>query len=176
MTEDEFEAEQSAEVQYTLDQHLAHVRQVIYEDGFYVQHVASRQEHHADGSTYVTLPYAFTVGRSLLTRPELLVSGTWSPTALEDMLRKAVAIDEETPIVDMQVVENVIVSDSPAKPYPPQPVLTHRIDPWRAEMYIAIAVFKQEISALQLLWPDPKGLFPGQPGYNPGDHLQAVFQ
>ncbi|QIK66540.1 DUF4262 domain-containing protein [Nocardioides sp. HDW12B] len=40
-----------------------------------------------------------------------------------------------------------------------------RADPEDAQMNMALRFFGDEVTALQVLWPDPEGRFPGEPGF-----------
>lgn len=108
--------------------------------------------------------YSYTIGRTLKGRPELLISGLPSDISAE-YLANAVALDDVVPF-GWGEPRRYVFGEQMAFPV--------EIDPWSAQMFTAIASFGQ-ITALQLLWPDDAGAFPGDPDYVHDASIQRVF-
>lgn len=135
----------------------AQVNDMILDRGFAI--------HYTEGD-HDTRPVAYTIGRTMRGQPELLISGPFDSTLAESLL---------TAMVDREIVAGKAVDAAFGGPegrtFPGFPI---PIDPWDAEMLIALAVFGK-ITALQVLWPDDAGCFPGDPDYAVDPSSQRVF-
>lgn len=136
----------------SIEQIKAQVQNMILEHGFAVQYVGGEQ------------PYGYTIGRTMRNRPELLISGL--PVGItHECLSSAVALDDVEPFKASSPRHGIFEG------YQTFPIT---IDPWRAEMHTAIATFGR-LTALQLLWPDDAGAFPGDPDFAHDVSIQRVF-
>jgi hypothetical protein len=117
------------------------------------------------GHDHLGVAYAYTVGRTMHGRPELLISGPFSPEHAEDLLRHLVELDTQRPFEHGRPVPDAFDAGVPGFPI--------AIDPWRADMVAAVGTFGV-ITALQLVWPDDTGTFPGDPDCKIGPRQQRV--
>jgi len=136
----------------------AHFEDAILSHGFGVQYVGA--------VTSEQRPFAYTVGRTLYQKPELLVSGPFPAEHRHRILTKAVRMDEEGGVLVNQPILGVRENEVP--------LFAIKVAPWRPPMSSALAMFGQ-IEALQLLWPDDNGRFPGDPECSLTPGLQVVF-
>lgn len=127
-----------------INEFLDDTREAILDSGYVV--------HYCDSPSliYADLPVAYTVGRTLWDRPELLIVGPFSQDEMAQMLTEAVAADDRNPINAGAIVE----LDS-------RPLQAIDADP--GAFVGAMAVFGV-LRGLQLLWPTPgTSAFPGLP-------------
>jgi len=131
------------------------IRDQILDYGFTVQYVG--QTVAGEGP-----PFAYTVGRTMHERPELLISGPFSPEDMHGLLTNLVELDNEAPIE----VGARIPTDSGAHEFL---AIACSTEP----LAVARAVFG-EVAGLQLLWPDVSGRLPSEPDYaHPGN--QTIY-
>lgn len=116
-------------------------------------------------------PYAYTVGRSALGRPELLVTGLQDANVATTLLNALAEYDDVTPLNGGEVIQ------------PDQVVSSHSstvvaADPVTANMKAA-SLFADarglEVTALQLLWPDVHGNLPGTELYDDESTNQPIY-
>ena len=111
-------------------------------------------------------PFSYTVGRTLKGRPELFITGPIDARIQMAILNDAVRVDEETPLKPGQERDGLLQRFS---------TRIVEIDPQAASMFVARNFFGDDVRALQIVWPDPDGRFPGDPRFSfPADH-QPVF-
>lgn len=115
-------------------------------------------------------PYQFwyTVGRSLKERPELLLTGPLPPKVGQFILNEAAALDDQSPLVPGQEV----AADTLLANYPCRIIAVG--DMAEAEMFGALEL-DSDATALQIVWPDMKGRFPGERGYEYPKSAQPLF-
>ena len=101
------------------------------------------------------VPFAYTVGRSLLGRPELFITGGMPLHVLGRLLNDAAAMDDEAPIEAGERRDGLLAG---------YPAWFVEADPRAAEMNVALRLVPSA-RALQVVWPDVDGRFPGDPGY-----------
>lgn len=137
----------------TLDDYLAMLRSTILVRGLAVQYVE-------DDRT----PYAYTIGRHLIGRPEFLVTGLppkhaqWLlNTFAKRMLNGRPTAGAQHSLPARTRVELVDVA---------QP---------DAHMNMAIAIEGPDVRAMQLVWADDRGRWPWAPDFDGGDLFQPVL-
>lgn len=102
-------------------------------------------------------PYTYTVGRTLQGLPELMINGL-------DLPRRAAILtsvqEQGLEVTPGARLENVLT--------PPWTLGVVEADPRTAELIVAIRMFglEREVTALQLVWPDPKNRMPWDQGYH----------
>lgn len=109
--------------------------------------------------------FAYTYGRALQGRPDLLITGPLSPRTSKAVLNRAVQVDQDSPLGHGDLVDEVIAG---------VPALCVAADVYAAHMNVALQV-RDAVTGLQLLWPDPAGRFPFEDGYNHVGCPQPVF-
>lgn len=102
--------------------------------------------------------FHYTEGRALFEAPDLLIVGM-PPQVGHAILNEAVRLQSAGEIALADGVE--IPPDVLLAKYPCRVI---RCDPEASEMYGAMNFSDKEIEAYQLVWPDPEGRFPGEPG------------
>ena len=111
--------------------------------------------------------FAYSIGRSLKERPEILVTGALPPPMLGYIVNRVAELDDERGIAAGDVLNDVLEG------YPVRLVAVADME--QAEMFGVTANFgTDDTFALQVLWPDAEGRFPGEPEYAYGDK-QPVF-
>lgn len=130
-----------------LESYLEKVEELIEKHGWTVQIAMDRR------------PFAYTVGLwSEQGKPELIVRGLSPETAISTLHS---AIEElaskAAPWEAGMLLENVF-SKFPAKMVPVQPE--------KVSQFLRVLKYftDEQVPAWQILWPDRKGLFPGEPG------------
>lgn len=121
------------------------IQDAILTEGVAFHHVSDRKGF---------LPYTYTIGRTMQKRPELVVSGDWPQEFHIERLQEAIKHDDVVePFKERELTIGcwLLVNAFPV-----------RVDPWLAQMYLALGTFGQ-VAALQLLWPDGAGAYPGDP-------------
>ncbi len=112
----------------------------------------------------VGVPFAYTVGRQWRGLPELLIVGPMPPDTLKLLLNNADSVGVNQPGDYQDVIASHAVRAVPC-------------DPVAGHMTSALALANTDNGQrfLQLLWPDPKGRYPGEPGYDPERFPQPVY-
>ena len=109
--------------------------------------------------------FAYSIGRTVKDRPELFVIGQLDPNTLGYIVNRVAELDDETPLsagMDLdQVLEGFKVR------------LVEVRDLEAAQMF-GVTTHFSDATALQVLWPDMEGNFPGEPGYHT-EYEQPVF-
>lgn len=118
-----------------VEKHLEETREAILDFGYRVHYCADPSLIYGD------LPVAYTVGRTLWERPELLIVGPFSGEEMGRMLAEAVAEDDRNPI---QVGLTLELDSRPLQ----------AIEADSSAFIGAMAVFGR-VRGLQLLWPSP---------------------
>jgi hypothetical protein len=114
-------------------------------------------------------PFAYTVGRAMKDRPELLIVGLAQRVA-QQLLNDLADRDDAEPLeVGPEGLEiRDLIAGYPAILLPADPVA--------AEMNLALRFFGSEkVSALQVVWPDREGRFPWAEGYEYDPDVQPTF-
>lgn len=145
----------------TYDEFDEDVREKILEYGHTVIGVFPTQD--APG-----VPFAYTVGRTLKQRPELLITGALPMQTMQGILNGAAEVDDDAPLEADTLRKDILGNDLLVK------VVT--VDPRAAEMFAAFREFGEEnVTALQIIWPDKNGRFPFEGGYSLPPEAQTVF-
>lgn len=105
--------------------------------------------------------FSYTVGRVVKDQPELLITGDLPDVVRAGILNVAAERDDLKP-----GLTNEIIDDFPVK-------IVEVLDPRKAGMFAALEL--GDITALQIIWPDAAGRFPGDAGYEYGDEAQPVY-
>jgi hypothetical protein len=105
--------------------------------------------------------FAYSVGRSLSDLPELLVTGTISMQIMQYMINEADRMEREEGI---KIEDGYMFAENELLQHYPVKVVA--VDPRASEMFESISIGGDNITALQLVWPDMEGNFPG-PDFNP---------
>jgi hypothetical protein len=138
----------------TRDDYLDELRALIRRYGWAIQYVESDRR-----------PYAYTVGRTFVGLPELLVTGVPPERAAEllhdfgDALVGALPLTpgERVALSGRDLVELVRVANPDA------------------HMHAAVALYGDEVRAMQLVWSDERGRWPWAPDFNDGRGIQPVL-
>lgn len=130
--------------------------EVIAEHGHQVQIVFP--------TTQEGTPFAYSIGRTAKGRPELLVTGLLHPDDLGYIVNEVAGIDDEKPLEVGDLLDKVLAG------YDVKIVQVR--DLREAGMTGVINRF-DGASALQILWPDEKGIFPDDADYD--NATQPVF-
>lgn len=102
----------------------------------------------------------YSVGRTVKDRPELLITGPLNQQVGQWMINEAAKIDDEYPLQAGQEIPAGALLDG-------YPVRVVKAEPTDAEMFSATSAFgEDDVTALQLVWPDKQGNFPGDPDYD----------
>jgi len=104
--------------------------------------------------------FAYSVGRSVKDLPELVVNGPLPQKVAQHMINEAARLqdEEDIPLADGYEFEpNTLIAGFPVR--------VVKVDPARSQMFQALFLFGDDIEALQLVWPDTNGAWPGEPGY-----------
>jgi hypothetical protein len=123
--------------------------ELIIEQGHQVQLIFP---HEGDEG----VPFAYSVGRSVKDRPELLVTGPLPGNMLGYIVNRVAELDDENEISAGDELDDVLSG------YPVRIVEVANLD--HAEMFGVTQHF-MDATALQILWPDKEGRFPGDEGY-----------
>lgn len=111
--------------------------------------------------------FFYTVGRTVKDRPELLLTGSLPAEVGSYILNRVADLDDESPISAGQELDEVLDG------YPVRVVQVRDLK--EAAMYRVVDNFgTDDTTALQILWPDAEGRFPGEQGYIYGD-AQPVY-
>lgn len=138
----------------TREDYLAEVRAKMLRHGWAVQYVESDR-----------VPFAYTVGLTRRTLPELLVTGV-SPQRAARLLNvgaeTAVRGDRLAPGMQITLRAGPLVE-------------VVEVEHPDAHMYAAVAIFGGELRALQLVWADRRGRWPWAAGFDDGRVRQPVL-
>ena len=111
--------------------------------------------------------FAYSIGRTVKDRPELLVTGSLHPDTLQYIINRVAELDDATPLSAGMDLDEVLEG------YKVRLVRVGDLE--EAQMFGVSRQFgTDDTSALQILWPDSEGRFPGEEGYEYGD-AQPVF-
>lgn len=127
-----------------IEAYVADLLDAIAKHGWVIQGVFGVREEE--------LPFAYTIGLHEAGLPELIVSGG-----------------------NMHMMLNIAASDHLRNEIQPGTLyrsnyLTYPLKPIKApaaEIFFARRLYGPRVKAIQLIWPDNHGLWPGQPGHNP---------
>lgn len=110
----------------------------------------------------------YSVGRSLNYLPEFLLTGPLAPGVGHWIINEAAKLYDKEPFG----AGDELPSGTLLEGYPVRIV---KVDnPERAEMFGATDHFS-DVTALQIVWPDMNGYFPGESGYEYDDKVQPIF-
>lgn len=111
--------------------------------------------------------FGYTIGRSVKDRPELLITGPLDPRVGQWVLNEAAAMDEKEPLyAGQEIPANELLNEHPVR-------IVEVKDLEAAEMFGVTEHFS-DATALQIIWPDMEGRFPGDEGFAFAD-AQPVF-
>lgn len=122
---------------FDLERFMETAREGILDHGHVVHYDDSRSE------TYKNLPRAFTAGRTMWERPELMIVGAFTQEQMSEMLDEGVAIDTTA---QLQPHSRVEING--------RPFLAIEAD--RSAFMVAMSLFNH-LSGLQLVWLNPDG-------------------
>jgi len=112
-------------------------------------------------------PFAYSIGRTVRDRPEILVTGPLPPDMMGWMVNEVAKLDDDHPLSAGMEVSEILVG------HPVRLVQVRDLD--EAQMFGVTNNFgADDTSALQILWPDMQGRFPGDEGFDPKIH-EPVF-
>lgn len=112
--------------------------------------------------------FAYSMGRTVRERPELLVTGKLPLEQLQMIINTAAAWDAEHPLEPGDLPPETMMGCAMR--------IVEVPDLEAAEMNGVLANFGTlEPRALQVIWPDAQGYFPGDPDFAYGDDAQPVF-
>lgn len=102
--------------------------------------------------------FSYSIGRSVRDRPELLITGSLPPVMHQYIVNRVAELDDATPFSGGEELEEVLDG------YPVRLVKVRDLE--EAEMYGVTNNFGTDDTwALQILWPDEEGRFPGDPQF-----------
>lgn len=127
------------------------IQDAIFEHGVAFQHIDDRGSFQ---------PYTHTIGRTMIGRPELVVSGDFSAEFRIELLQAAIEVDNVTPFA---LHQPAYTCWSKVDAFPPA-AFPRKIDPMLNQLYLAVGTFGR-VDAWQLLWPDGMGRYPGDPQF-----------
>lgn len=134
-----------------VDAYYALLLEKVDRYGFAVQYVFPDLNHPE------MVPFCYTVGRTAVERPELLVCAPGDQVILAGVVNSAVAADMEDPLVPETTRDDVL------KDFPVQII---RVDPRQTMMNMSRAIYGEKVTGLQIVLPDKNGRFPGDEGYD----------
>lgn len=115
---------------------------------------------HATGVFGYGETFVYTTGLTGGDHPELVIAGL-PPEAAHDVLAAAVGLVKSgTPLTPGRDFEDIVTG---------YPVRFRDVDQDRCKHPLSVTTrfYGRRVPALQLVWPDPHGLFPGEPGCDP---------
>lgn len=131
-----------------------HETEIILKEGHQVRYIFPGRD--SDPSDR---PFAYSVGRTLFDRPELFVVGGLDYPIAAHIINEAAERDYAEPLMHGQYLEGVVNF----------PLKVIECDPEAADMSGALRIAAgKPFEAFQLLWPDPAGVYPDEPGYTTG--------
>lgn len=103
------------------------------------------------------LPLSYTIGLAAKGHPELMLFGLQMSLAQPILSYFAV-----------KQTEGKLALDTPLDELGNLPLILKAVAPAKAADFITMANHRagREVSAIQIFWPDPKGLFPWEPGFD----------
>lgn len=134
---------------------------LIIEHGHAVQYVFT-DENSAPGD----VPFFYSVGRTLKDRPEILVTGRLAQESGMHLVNAACRLDDQG---QLHVGEVSLGGNFPVR--------VIEADPLAAQMFAATSAFgADDVTALQVIWPDKTGRFPDDHGYvHVGRYRQPLY-
>jgi hypothetical protein len=137
------------------DAYDRHCRKIISEHGWMVQGVFPAEDDQGE-------PFAYTVGLTAAGRAELVIAGLPMETA-QQLLNDAAKRSLTRELRAGDVLEEV--ASAPLRV----------VEAPSAEVNMARHLYRgRQVSALQLVWPDRDGAFPGEPEWSMGD-AQPIY-
>lgn len=135
-----------------------HEMDTIIKNGHQVRYIMADDDHES---------FAYSVGRTVRDRPELLVTGPLDPQTLMVMINEAAAYDDQ---------HGLEPGEYPAATLLACPIRVVTVpDLEVAQMYGVTNQFgTDDTSALQIVWPDAQDRWPDNPEFEYGD-VQRVF-
>lgn len=109
--------------------------------------------------------FAYSIGRAAFDRPELLIYGNLPPTTMGYIINQVAALDDGSLCAGRELDEVI-------QQYRVRLVDVHDLE--EAEMFGVTDHFS-DATALQILWPDPEGNFPGDADYDADKYVQPTF-
>lgn len=137
-----------------MDAYQLHLLRLIETHGHAVQGVIAEEDEPGSG-------YAYTVGRTTMGEPELLVTGLCCLECAAGLLNRAAEVGG---LVAGQVRDDL--GDAPLR------VL--EADPRTAEVFMAEDFYPTGFELLQLVWPDDAGRYPDELHYDHARRPQAL--
>jgi hypothetical protein len=135
--------------------YLDHARQVIAKHGWMVQGVFPTE-------AVPGVPFAYTIGLSAAGLPELVIAGL--PAENAAVILNAAARTHLT----RQFQPGEVIGDAAQVPL-------FVIAAPHAEIQQARNLYGDEVSALQLVWPDENGHYPDEPGWTMPPDAQPLY-
>jgi hypothetical protein len=134
-----------------MEDYLHRVAAIVREHGWAVQGVHGGAE---------SPPFAYTVGLTNFDRhPELVIFGVPQDTAAAILNELSGRVRAGERFTAGQRLEGLVETDSPM-------VLLAVADP-ASHLAVARRLLGEELTALQVVWPDPAGRFPWEPAHDP---------
>lgn len=129
--------------------------ETIIEHGHQVRFIFPTEESAATGQDY---PFWYSVGRTVQDKPEFLVTGPLPYQMGCYIINEAARKFDEEPFAPGDEVVGILDAF---------PIKVIAADPVAADMYGVTQNFGDDVMpALQLLWPDTAGKFPGDANYD----------
>jgi hypothetical protein len=140
---------------FDLEQFMEEAREGILDHGHIVHYDDSASQIYRD------LPRAFTAGRTMWERPELMISGPFTEKQMSEMLDEAVAIDVATELHPQRHME-----------FNGRRFLA--VEAERSAFMVAMNLFNH-LRGLQLVWLNADGT-PGEPQVTRPPSNEPVFE
>lgn len=141
------------------DRQTALLRELVdnmYQDGHSVQYMGPE-------IVLDTAPYAYTCGRALYDKPELLISGPFDKEELRDTL------DAAAELIDSFASLPVTAVSALGRPFQVRPCSP-------TPCHSCAAVFGPgRFTVSQLIWCDSNGRYPGDPDYDIPTTVQTIY-
>jgi hypothetical protein len=103
--------------------------------------------------------FAYSIGRTVRDRPEILVTGPLPPNVAHWVVNRVAELDDQSPLQPGQELDTVLEG------YRVRLVAVRDLD--EAQMFGVTNNFgTEDTSALQVVWPDSDGHFPDDPEYD----------
>lgn len=129
-----------------IDEFLAHVRENIDQHGWHAQGVGARPDRPT---------YTYTVGLTAMGFEELVVVGLLPSQAHEVLTGGVRLLQDGVGLHAGRIVQGLLEG---------LPIKT--TDCSNEHLNVARSVYGVEVMAVQLVWPDAAGRFPGEPGHD----------
>lgn len=114
--------------------------------------------------------FAYTVGRALKDEPELLITGNLPPKVSGTLLNDAARLHDEGKCV----LHDGYVYPRGSLMRGTTIARVIEVDVVASEMFQAVNMMGERTSALQIVWPDKHGYFPGEAGYSLPQEAQPI--